>query len=80
MKLDNIKLAEIFIKSGMPKDKADKLSLDLYKNNEKVMFRAILWGYAKFGTKATYDTNRIIEAMDNGRLNEFQAIAKLVYQ
>lgn len=80
MKLDNFKLAEVFVKSGMKKEQAEPLSLDLYKNSEKVMFRAILWGYAKFGSRATYDESLITETMDDGRLNEFQAIAKLVYQ
>lgn len=79
MKLDNHKLASIFETCGMTSEDAIATATELYENVDKVMFRAILWAYAKFGNKATHDVEKIKEAMDNGRLNEFQAEAKLVH-
>lgn len=79
MNLDNNKLAEIFVTCGMEEERAIRTATDLYETNTKVMFRAILWGFAKFGPRATYDTKLIEETMDNGRLTEFQAVAKLVH-
>lgn len=79
MALDNNKLAALFVQCGMEEKRASETALDLYTNTDKVMFRAILWAFAKFGPRASYDVNLIKETMDNGRLNEFQAETKLVF-
>lgn len=77
--MNDVKLTEIFVKNGMPLEDASILATDLYDTSDNVMFKAILWGYAKFGTRATHDIKKITKVMDHGRLNEFQAMAKIVY-
>lgn len=77
--MNDVKLTEIFVANGMKLENASQLAQKLYTTLDKTMFRAILWGFAKFGTRATYDTEIIETVMDNGRLNEFQAIAKIAH-
>lgn len=77
--MNDVKLTEIFMTNGMSRNKASKLARELYITNEKVMFRAILWGFAKFGNRATYNTKLIEDVMNDGKLNEFQAMAKYVH-
>lgn len=77
--MNDVKLTEVFVKNGMPFDSASKLAKELYADNEKVMFRAILWGFAKFGNRATYNKTVIEHIMAEGKLNEFQAMAKYVH-
>lgn len=43
------------------------------------MFRATLWGFAKFGNRATYNATVIEHVMAEGKPNEFQAMAKYVH-
>ena len=80
MKLDNLKLAEIMVTAGYEEADATEISTELYEHEEKVMFRAILWAIAKFGMRATHNPDLIRQVMDNDRLNEFQAQAKIVHQ
>lgn len=80
MKLDNNKLTEVLVTSGIPEESAIEIATSLYENEEKVMFRAILWAYAKFGDRATYDVELIKRVMLDGSLNEFQAQAKIIHQ
>ena len=77
--MNDVKLTKVFVENGMTFDSASKLAKKLYIDNEKVMFRAILWGFSKFGNRATHNTTVIEQIMAEGKLNEFQAMAKYVH-
>lgn len=73
------KLADTFVTCGMDEKQAVNMATDLYANNSKDMFHAILWAFLTFGSCACYDVGLISEVMANGNLNPFQAEAKIVH-
>lgn len=82
MALNAKKLADTFVTYGMEEKRAMDTATDLYVNNSKVMFRAIVWAFSTFGPRASYDIELISEVMEtgkNGELDPFQAEAKIVH-
>lgn len=74
------KLAQELTDLSMDPVVALKTAHKLADETTKAMFNAIVWGLQVFGLRASCDPQELEIAMDNGRLTEFQAQAKLARQ